>query len=118
MPKPANLQKQEVWEAHIAAWESSGQTQKDFCSAQGLNFNNFAYWRARFKKGDRPRPVRQVEDKAILANALSSFIPMEFPSLRGGEATVDIMLPQGTRIVCPVSYFLQLVQPMRALGIL
>lgn len=118
MAKSVNLQNQEMWEAHIAAWERSGQTQKDFCNAQGLNINNFTYWRARCKKGERSLPIQQGEDKAILANTLGSFIPVELPSLRGGEATLDIVLPQGTRIVCSISHFIQLVQPMRALGIL
>ena len=33
------------WRQQITVWQASGQTQKAFCEANGLNFHRFGYWR-------------------------------------------------------------------------
>ena len=61
-------------QAHIVAWQSSGQSKKAYCELQGLNYGTFISW---FKK---------------VADSDSDFIVLP-PS--GGVARMSIELPNG-----------------------
>lgn len=34
----------ELWLTHVAAWEESGLSQKEFCVTHGLSYPSFNYW--------------------------------------------------------------------------
>ncbi|MBT8449658.1 MAG: hypothetical protein KJO69_08205 [Gammaproteobacteria bacterium] len=61
-------------QAHISAWQVSGQSKKAYCELQGLNYGTFISW---FKK---------VEEVG------SDFIVLSPP---GGVARMSIELPNG-----------------------
>lgn len=42
------------WQAHIAAWSDSGQTQAAYCQAHDLNLHTFKYWRKRLSASRQP----------------------------------------------------------------
>lgn len=110
MEKRVKIADYKAWEAHIAGWELSGQTQKTFCHEQGLNLNNFVYWRARLKK------TASTEKKQ--ESVSRSFISMIPPLPNAGHATAEIVLSQGTRIVCPIAHFFELAQHLIGLNLL
>lgn len=41
--------KRRYWSERISAWKSSGLSQKQFCSDNGLNFSTFKYWHVQLK---------------------------------------------------------------------
>ncbi len=43
-------QKQEYWQEHIAAWDQSLLTQKEYCRTNGLSLSSFSYWRNKLNK--------------------------------------------------------------------
>lgn len=64
-------------QAHILAWQSSGQSKKAYCELQGLKYGTFISW---FKKVEEPG---------------SDFIAL---SPCGGMARMSIELPNGVCI--------------------
>ncbi len=74
---------QSDWKNLITQWESSGQTQKAFCNAQGLCYRNFSQWKSRLKR----------QSSSILEDALASdFIPLSVAQESSS------MVPSGVRL--------------------
>lgn len=69
----------------IESWKDSGQSQQDFCKAQGLAYSGFHYW---YKK------YRQGQD----ANTSSSFVPVHFQPSVSGSPLAELILPDGRRL--------------------
>lgn len=44
--------KRAFWKQHIERWQSSNQTQKDYCSQHELSPHQFTYWKKRFIQAD------------------------------------------------------------------
>ena len=72
------------WEEQIAHWQRSELSQIQFCKGHGLNYNSFAYWRAKLssakqrQQGGRFLPVR-VEPEAP-EQASATVIRVKHPS--------------------------------------
>lgn len=49
--------KASFWEAHLAAWQTSGQSQTAYCREHGLLTQSFAYWRRKAMAADQPARV-------------------------------------------------------------
>ena len=43
----AQSRKQQSWQRHIRAWQSSGLSQAAYCESQQLSLASFGYWRKR-----------------------------------------------------------------------
>ena len=37
------------WQQQLEAWQSSGQTQQDYCKTHELNYHRFGYWLRQFR---------------------------------------------------------------------
>ena len=94
----AREQRERVWVERIEGWRSSGQTQVTYCATHGLSVWVLRKWivnlgagrgrTAKVKAGPIMLPIRlRAADTARLA------APASAP-----EATLEIALPNGTRI--------------------
>jgi hypothetical protein len=52
------------WVAHIAAQETSGQSQKVYCTAHDLNIHSLSYWR-KILKDEKPASGSKVRFKSV-----------------------------------------------------
>ena len=90
----------EEWPKLIAMYETSGESQKQFCADRDLPFNTFQYWLYR-----RSKKVRSV------SGSTPEFVPIEVvrsPAPEGaatktrlGEAAIEIALPSGVQVRLP-----------------
>lgn len=46
-------EKRIFWQKQIAAWQQSGQSQKEYCRSQKLKKSTLGYWRTRLSKEKR-----------------------------------------------------------------
>ncbi len=53
MSAKSNPSKAQLWQAHFAAWKSSGLSQAEYCKQHDLKLSNFTYWRSRVNKPQR-----------------------------------------------------------------
>ncbi|MDJ0823667.1 MAG: hypothetical protein QNJ09_17895 [Paracoccaceae bacterium] len=73
------------WRPLIDAWHGSGQTQKAFCRANDLSYDQFVYWRRKFARGDVDAgPVRS-----------SALVPVTYTSTAPG---LSLLLPNGMEL--------------------
>ena len=87
----------EEWPKLIEQYETSGQTQKEFCADRDLPFNTFQYWLYR-----RSKKVRSV------SGSTPEFLPVEVvrsaapegaaTKTRATEPAVEIELPSGVQV--------------------
>ena len=88
----------EEWPKLIEAYETSGQTQKEFCADRDLPFNTFQYWLYR-----RSKKVRSV------SGSTPEFVPVELirspaptgaaAKARADDPAVEIVLPSGVQVL-------------------
>jgi hypothetical protein len=76
------------WEEVIKKWEASGQTQKRFCTENGIRFGTFHYYRKRLKKN------RDHESKFI-----------EIPEIEMTHTDIELQLiSRNIKIKIPYSF--------------
>ncbi len=80
------LEKQESMFSMIESWKSSGQSQQEFCKAQGLVYSVFHYWYKKYRQENDPTPVS------------SAFVPLQVQTVRLGSPAVEIIFPDGKRL--------------------
>lgn len=84
-------------------YEQSGQSQVDFCEAEGINMGVFQYWWRRYRdeQGQEEGPNQP------------SFLPIQVTD--EGEFAVEINYPDGTQLrfaqAAPAAYLRQLLGP-------
>ncbi len=105
--------KRQAWIDHVAAWATSGQTQRAYCAAQGLRYFAFDYWRRFVLKQDASSaPPQNVPTPA-------AFIPLvaaASPAPDCGKA-IEIRLIGGACLVWPDGRALsELAQLLRLLA--
>ena len=81
------------WEAINAEWESSGQSQEDFCRNKDILFSTFEYRRGKYLKS------RKKSEPSMFTS-----VRLTQPSSvrRGSELTLQ--LPNGIRLGIPMEY--------------
>lgn len=98
----------EYWRDRSEDWESSGQTQADFCAERGLSLPAFRWWRWKLKQegsgstrsrvreeggGMRLVPVRVVAAKAQSPTSVPCSVPP--------ASAFEVLLESGTCIRVP-----------------
>lgn len=60
-------EKRKFWQKHIAAWQQSGQSQKEYCRSQKLKKSTLGYWRTRLsrEKGFIEIPIK-IESRSTI----------------------------------------------------
>jgi hypothetical protein len=93
-----SAEKRVYWEKHLAAWKSSGLTQKDYCSREGLAYGSFKSWRGQLLEKACPQAPRFIEAQPVepeksLSNALVLQISLTNGSRIGvtGQASSDVV---------------------------
>ena len=92
--------KREQWAAHVAAWQSSGCSQAQWCREQGLALASFGYWR---------RKLRAETVPALLPIHLASPSPAPAPA-------IEIRLAGGISLSVPGADPAWLADLLHALG--
>ena len=69
MPKPFPEEKRQEWKRLVEQWEASDQkiSIARWCAKQNINYNNFLYWRERF----RSHSIRKI-DRACFQELVQS----------------------------------------------
>jgi len=49
----ASAERALLWQQRIEAWQASEQTQKAFCQAQAINYDQFGYWLRKSRQADK-----------------------------------------------------------------
>lgn len=80
-------ERSEAMLAHVAAWQGSGQSRKDYCSEHGIAVNTLHYWCARHRRTD----------------ARKGFAPVEVSAPEG----MELHYPNGVRLLLPAGTALQ-----------
>ena len=44
----AILEKREIWRQHIESWQTSGNSQKEYCRRHELKYSRFVYWKKKY----------------------------------------------------------------------
>jgi len=70
----------------VELWQSSGQTQKEFCQEQGIKPHVFTYWVGKYKK------QRAGSDET------TGFVPIAIEEQRSESYYAEISYPDGTRL--------------------
>ena len=79
-------EKQQAMFSMIESWKASGQSQQEFCKAQGQIYSVFHYWYKKYRQEKDPTP------------ASSAFVPLQIQSVKSGSPAVEVIFPDGKRI--------------------
>ena len=84
------------WSRLNSLWESSGVAQKKFCSEQGVDYNQFVYWRSQVLKKDN-----QLAVKPKLMTVVTPYkAPQSNSSLSSAQqpSVLEVILPSGIKL--------------------
>ena len=87
--------KRHYWEGKIAAWLTSGLTQRAFCEREGLKRPTFDYWRRRIK----PEPTLATAPRA--AKERLTLVPVAVE--RRADEAIVFKSPGGWQVTLPAS---------------
>lgn len=76
-----------VWERHLEAWRSSGQSQRAYCEGAGLKYSRFLYWRRKLEE--------QAGERG--AGTGSRFVPVAWGGGSAGGG-LRVVLPNGVEL--------------------
>lgn len=93
----------DAWHKIIAAWEIGTESQAQFCQRRGLNKNTFSYWRGKFLKTSKKKPMAQNSKKF----SATKLLPIKIASL-DLAAPSKSMVMQGIRLQTPQGYALSM----------
>ena len=71
--------------ALVEQWRDSGQSQKEFCSLQGIKFSTFCYWIRRSKEQHKGTGFKQI-------------LPSQVSSGHIDIRHIDIIYPNGVKV--------------------
>jgi hypothetical protein len=91
------------WHTILAAWEQSGQTQREFCKAQGIKPHIFSYYRGKHQRMNKP--------KQKFARVKLSGPDVSSSSL----GNYQLKLPSGAVLSIPQSYEPSRLKPLLVL---
>ncbi len=94
----SNTQGEEYWQGHLAAWQSSGQTQVDYCARHGLNLKTFARRLARQRK-QHTTTVPNISALTLVPIRLKTATPN--PSANP-PSHLHLYSPGGWHLECPM----------------
>jgi hypothetical protein len=87
--------KEQAWRRHIAAWQRSGLTIRDYCAAEGLAEHNFHAWRKTLAERDRQKTRRTKRSRSGTA---PTFVPIHIVNDEAASSprgAVEVLLANG-----------------------
>ena len=83
MPKPFPKEKRQEWKRLVEQWEASDQkiSIARWCAEQNISYNNFLYWRERFRSSS-PRAVDRACFQELVQSPVSKGIVLECNQVR------------------------------------
>ncbi|QYM78334.1 helix-turn-helix domain-containing protein [Horticoccus luteus] len=87
----------------LAAYRSSGLTQRAFARREGINYTTFCSWAQCERAAGRLAPARPGRPQAGVVTAVRpperiSFVEAALPAMAGGSAELRVRLPDGTEV--------------------
>jgi len=74
------------WAKHVADWQRSGQSQREFCAERRLALSSFRWWRARLRRAGAPK-------------AATGFLPFALGAEQAATgAVIEVELRSRTRL--------------------
>jgi len=88
------VEREEYWQELSRGWESSGESQKEYCRREGVSLSQFRWWRCELKRRkNKQLSVRQASNGGFVRVHLKD---PETP--KGQNGTVEVVLNNGLRI--------------------
>jgi len=106
--KQGYFERQKEMYALITQWENSGQNQKAFCKAEGVNYYKFKYWRTRRNQ----QLQTKVKAKSSPSFPSKSFVPIEITNTSSVFADLQVHFPNGVKLTCPVGMSMDQVKSL------
>ena len=94
MARSADSAKRQVWRERLQRFERSRSTVAAFCQAEGVSIPSFYQWRRTLGESARARAAPTPPSRGVTRQ---SFVPVEVVR----ATTIDIHLPNGTRLAVP-----------------
>jgi transposase-like protein len=87
----------------LAAYRSSGLTQRAFARREGINYTTFCSWAQRERAAGRLAPARPGRPKTEAIAAVRpperiNFVEAALPAVAAGSAGLSVRLPDGTEL--------------------
>ena len=90
-------EREEAWAGRIEGWRTSGQTQVDYCAAHGLSVWVLRKWIVTLGSGRRS-PKAKPHPVMLPIPLRPMGVAMPAPDRAAHQASLEIALPNGTRI--------------------
>jgi len=83
MPKPFPEEKRQEWKRFVEQWETSDRKVSiaRWCAEQNINYNNFLYWRERFRSSSAHKIDRACFQE-LVQSSVSKGIVLEYNQVR------------------------------------
>ena len=85
----------EYWRGIIAKWETSGQTQAEFCRERDLSLPSFGWWKWELARRDR----ENSQPKLLPVRVIGTVEPQERETDQ-----LEVVLRQGYRVCVPENF--------------
>jgi|GEM_PF-2923202 len=85
---------EEQMQAHFISYEASGSTVPEYCKVNDLSIHKFNYWRYKALK----RQASPGDPKRGFSRVSAAPSEVRLSNLSGCRATVQVTLPNGTRV--------------------
>ena len=80
------MDKAQVMFSLVDEYHNSGISMRDFTVSKGIKLSTFTYW---------VRKKKQAEDPS----ASGSFIPLDFKQIKSSSGAIEIVYPNGVRVI-------------------
>lgn len=108
--------KERAWRRHLAGWQRSGMTIRDYCAAEGLAEHNFHAWRKTLAGRDRQKSQRAKRSRSGVA--LPAFVPIHVVNdgaTSSSLGAVEVLLANGRVLRVGAGFDPQVVRQLLAL---
>ena len=110
--------KERTWRRHVARWQRSGLSIRDYCAAEGLGEANFYAWRRTLAARDGEPGRRGRRRTARRRRATPTFVPIRVVSgeaISPGHSPVEVVCANGRVLRVGKDFDPQVVRQLLAL---
>lgn len=83
---------EEKWAARLAAWKTSGKSQRDFAADERFSLSTFRWWSSRLRT-KKSRKAAEIVSKISMARVIRT------PIKRESEAMLIVEIAGGVRVI-------------------